>query len=67
MTRSSIKQYQQTNLSQVENADPHTLISLIMQHIERTIELGAGGGKRGEMKSIDQAYIMGYNKDLVVA
>ena len=42
------------------------ITSLIMQHIERTIELGAGGGKRGEMKSIDQAYIVGYNKDLVV-
>lgn len=33
MTRSSIKQYQKTNLSQVAAADPHMLISLIMQHI----------------------------------
>ena len=31
--RRSIKQYQNTNLAHVEQADPHTLISLVMQHI----------------------------------
>jgi len=50
MTRSSIRQYQQTNLSQVENADPHTLISLIMQHILGNLAAAKGAIDRKDIK-----------------
>jgi len=54
--RSSIRQYQNTNLSQVENADPHALISLIMQHI-----LGNLAAAKG---AIDRKDITAKNKTL---
>lgn len=50
MTRSSIKQYQQTNLSQVENADPHTLISLIMRHILGNLAAAKGAIDRKDIQ-----------------
>ena len=54
--RRSIKQYQNTGFSQVEDADPHTLISLIMQHI-----IGNLAGAKG---AIDRKDIENKNKML---
>jgi len=54
--RRSIKQYQDTTLAHVEQADPHTLISLIMQHI-----LGNLAGAKG---AIDRKEIENKNKML---
>lgn len=54
--RSSIKQYQNTNMAHLEQADPHTLISLIMQHI-----LGNLAGAKG---AIDRKEIEAKNKML---
>lgn len=54
--RRSIQQYQSTNLSHIEQADPHTLISLIMQHI-----LGNLAGAKG---AIDRKEIQNKNKML---
>jgi len=49
MIRSSIRKYQSTNLSQVENADPHTLISLIMQHILGNLAAAKGAIDRNDI------------------
>ena len=49
MTRSSIRQYQNTGLSQVENVDPHTLISLIMQHILGNLAAAKGAISRKDI------------------
>ena len=57
MMRRSIKQYQQNNLAYVEQADPHTLISLIMQHI-----MGNLAGAKG---AIDRKEIENKNKMLM--
>lgn len=46
--RRSIKQYQNTGFAQVEQADPHSLISLIMQHI-----LGNLAGAKGAIERKD--------------
>jgi len=46
--RRSIQQYRNTGLAQVEQADPHTLISLIMQHI-----LGNLAGAKGAIERKD--------------
>ena len=54
--RSSIKQYQNTNMAHLEQADPHTLISLIMQHV-----LGNLAGAKG---AIDRKEIEVKNKML---
>lgn len=51
MIRSSIRQYQSINLSQVENADPHTLISLIMQHILGNLAAAKGAMGRKDIQS----------------
>ena len=56
MARLSIKQYQNTSMAQVEQADPHTLISLVMQHI-----LGNLAGAKG---AIDRKEIENKNKML---
>jgi len=50
MTRSSIKQYQKTNLSQVAAADPHMLISLIMQHILGNLAAAKGAIMRKDIE-----------------
>jgi flagellar protein FliS len=47
--RSSIRKYQSTNLSQVENADPHTLISLVMQHILGNLAAAKGAIDRKDI------------------
>lgn len=54
--RSSIQKYRNTGLAHVEQADPHTLISLIMQHI-----LGNLAGAKG---AIDRKEIENKNKML---
>jgi len=54
--RRSMKQYQDTSLAHIEQADPHTLISLIMQHI-----LGNLAGAKG---AIDRKEIESKNKML---
>lgn len=48
--RGSIKKYQNTNMAHLEQADPHTLISLIMQHI-----LGNLAGAKGAVERKDIA------------
>ena len=50
MVRSSIRKYQNTGLSQVENADPHTLISLIMQHILGNLAAAKGAIDRKDIE-----------------
>lgn len=54
--RRSLQQYQNTNMAYIEQADPHTLISLIMQHI-----LGNLAGAKG---AIDRKEIENRNKML---
>lgn len=50
MVRSSIRKYQNTGLSQVENADPHALISLIMQHILGNLAAAKGAIDRKDIE-----------------
>jgi len=50
MVRSSIRKYQNTSLSQVENADPHALISLIMQHILGNLAAAKGAIERKDIE-----------------
>ncbi len=49
--RRSIKQYQNTNLAHVEQADPHTLISLVMQHILGNLAAAKGAIERKEIEN----------------
>ncbi|PKF62891.1 flagellar export chaperone FliS [Psychromonas sp. psych-6C06] len=49
--RRSIKQYQNTNLAHVEQADPHTLISLVMQHILGNLAGAKGAIERKEIEN----------------
>lgn len=49
--RRSIQQYQQNNLAYVEQADPHTLISLIMQHIMGNLAGAKGAIERKEIQN----------------
>lgn len=51
MTRLSIRQYQNNNLAYVEQADPHTLISLIMQHILGNLAAAKGAIERKEIEN----------------
>lgn len=51
MIRSSIRKYQNTGLSQVENADPHALISLIMQHILGNLAAAKGAIDRKDIQT----------------
>lgn len=51
MTRLSIRQYQNNNLAYVEQADPHTLISLIMQHIIGNLAAAKGAVERKEIEN----------------
>lgn len=55
MIRSSVRQYQNTGLSQVENADPHTLISLIMQHILGNLAAAKGAMSRKDIELKNKA------------
>lgn len=49
--RLSIKKYQNTNLAHVEQADPHTLISLVMQHILGNLAAAKGAIERKEIEN----------------
>ncbi|WP_028862517.1 flagellar export chaperone FliS [Psychromonas aquimarina] len=49
--RGSIKKYQNTNLAHVEQADPHTLISLVMQHILGNLAAAKGAIERKEIEN----------------
>lgn len=49
--RRSLKQYQNTNMAHVEQADPHTLISLIMQHILGNLAAAKGAIERKEIEN----------------
>ncbi len=49
--RRSIKQYQNTSLAHVEQADPHTLISLVMQHILGNLAAAKGAIERKEIEN----------------
>jgi len=49
--RRSIKQYQNNNMAYIEQADPHTLISLIMQHILGNIAGAKGAIDRKEIEN----------------
>ncbi len=51
MTRLSIKQYQNTNMAHVEQADPHTLIWLVMQHIIGNLAAAKGAIERNEFEA----------------
>ena len=51
MTRLSIRQYQNTNMAHVEQADPHTLISLVMQHILGNLAAAKGAIERKEIEN----------------
>lgn len=51
MARLSIKQYQNTNMAHVEQADPHTLISLVMQHILGNLAAAKGAIERKEIEN----------------
>jgi len=51
MTRLSIRQYQNNNMAYVEQADPHTLISLIMQHILGNLAAAKGAVERKEIEN----------------
>ncbi|WP_094752389.1 flagellar export chaperone FliS [Psychromonas sp. CD1] len=49
--RMSIKKYQNTNMTHVEQADPHTLISLIMQHILGNLAAAKGALDRKDIEN----------------
>jgi len=49
--RGSIKKYQNTNMAHIEQADPHTLISLIMQHILGNLAAAKGAIERKEIEN----------------
>lgn len=51
MTRLSIRQYQNNNMAYIEQADPHTLISLIMQHILGNLAAAKGAVERKEIEN----------------
>ena len=51
MARLSIRQYQNTGMAHVEQADPHTLISLIMQHILGNLAAAKGAVDRKEIEN----------------
>ncbi len=49
--RGSIKKYQNTSMAHVEQADPHTLISLVMQHIMGNLAAAKGAIERKEIEN----------------
>jgi flagellar biosynthetic protein FliS len=59
MTRLSIKQYRQASVSNIGDADPHTLISIVLQHILGNIAATKGSIERkdveGKAKSLNKA------------
>lgn len=49
--RRSVQQYQNSTMNNIEQADPHTLISLIMQHILGNLAAAKGAIDRKEIES----------------
>ena len=49
--RRSLKQYQNASFNNIEQADPHTLISLIMQHIQGNLAGAKGAIERKEIEN----------------
>jgi flagellar protein FliS len=49
--RRSLKQYQNASFNNIEQADPHTLISLIMQHIQGNLAGARGAIERKEIEN----------------
>jgi flagellar protein FliS len=47
--RGSIKKYQNSNMTHIEQADPHTLISLVMQHILGNLAAAKGAMSRKDI------------------
>lgn len=47
--RGSVQKYQNSNLNNIEQADPHTLISLIMQHILGNLAAAKGAISRKDI------------------
>ena len=59
MTRLSIQQYRQASVSNIDDADPHTLISIVLQHILGNIAATKRSIERkdveGKAKSLNKA------------
>ena len=59
MTRLSIQQYRQASVTNIDDADPHTLISIVLQHILGNIAATKGAIERkdveGKAKSLNKA------------
>tara|TARA_R110001583_G_scaffold26571_4_gene95781 strand:- start:24436 stop:24831 length:396 start_codon:yes stop_codon:yes gene_type:complete len=53
--RRSIQQYQNSNMTHIEQADPHTLISLVMQHILGNIAAAKGAMSRKDFQNKSKA------------
>lgn len=51
VTRTSIKQYQSNSVSNVHDADPHTLIAIIYQHILGSIAAAKGAIQRKDIET----------------
>jgi flagellar secretion chaperone FliS len=51
MTRLSIQQYRQASVSNIDDADPHTLISIVLQHILGNIAATKGAIERKDVES----------------
>ena len=49
--RRSVQQYQNSTMNNIEQADPHALISLIMQHILGNLAAAKGAIDRKEIES----------------
>lgn len=49
--RGSVQKYQNSILNNIEQADPHTLISLIMQHIQGNLAGAKGAIERKDIES----------------
>ncbi|MDN2662883.1 flagellar export chaperone FliS [Psychromonas sp. 14N.309.X.WAT.B.A12] len=49
--RRSLQQYKNSNMNNIEQADPHTLVSLIMQHIQGNLAGAKGAIERKEIEN----------------
>jgi len=49
--RRSVQQYQKSSMNNIEQADPHTLISLIMQHIQGNLAGAKGAIERKDIEN----------------
>ncbi|WP_413692409.1 flagellar export chaperone FliS [Psychromonas sp. KJ10-2] len=49
--RRSLQQYKNSSMNNIEQADPHTLVSLIMQHIQGNLAGAKGAIERKEIEN----------------